>query len=441
MRDTNLHWWRHSIFFRILLIILLSYIAMIYASIATHRTIFRSHRFGKNMENSINFCRYIAGDIGIPPDTVRAAAIAEKLNISIRILSEGLNWSSPEDMKAIDRLKLTECDEEGVYAGFDHGFEVELESDGTCYQFLLQSRKESIPYAVELGISLHLLYITVLLALIYLALRWQLKPLGLLHHSVLRVASGDLDFEIDSPRRDELGMLVRSFNAMRVEILEMLLAREQLLLDVSHEFRSPLTRMKVSLEMMEGSDERDNLISDIAELETMITELLESARIQSPHGGLEMRHTDITALLEESCLEFEGSRPGVNQAGKSKPVFLEIDEARMRIVFKNIIANAVKYSPADGKPVEVSIDDSDATVTVVVKDHGSGIPQKELPFIFEPFYRVDKSRSKGTGGYGLGMHLSKKIVEAHGGDISIDSRLGEGTTVTIRIGKKPTSRG
>jgi signal transduction histidine kinase len=213
----------------------------------------------------------------------------------------------------------------------------------------------------------------------------------------------------------------------------MIEGREQLLLDVSHEFRSPLTRMKVSLEMMEESEERNNLIEDINELEAMVTELLEGARIQSPHGELDLREIDIRDPLERVCRELGERTPGItlNTGGEASRIIA--DPARIRILLKNIIANAVKYTPPGGRPVEITLERMPDAVTITVRDHGCGIPENELPHIFEPFYRVDKSRSKGTGGYGLGMHLSKRIMDAHGGEITVESRVNEGTTVLLRF--------
>jgi signal transduction histidine kinase len=110
---------------------------------------------------------------------------------------------------------------------------------------------------------------------------------------------------------------------------------------------------------------------------------------------------------------------------------IEADRARVRKVLANVLDNAVKYSRGGGAPVRVRIEEGNAEVTVRVEDSGVGIPADELPKLFEPFYRVDRSRSRETGGYGLGLSLCKRIMEAHGGSISISSREGEGTEVAL----------
>ncbi len=112
---------------------------------------------------------------------------------------------------------------------------------------------------------------------------------------------------------------------------------------------------------------------------------------------------------------------------------LEADEERLKTAFKNILDNALKYSTETSSPVEINIQQKDNSIYITFKDTGTGIDKEHLPYIFEPFYRVDSSRSKKTGGYGLGMSLCKKIIESHEGTITIESMPGEGTTVSVTL--------
>jgi signal transduction histidine kinase len=111
----------------------------------------------------------------------------------------------------------------------------------------------------------------------------------------------------------------------------------------------------------------------------------------------------------------------------------ELDCELIRTALKNVLANALKYSPEDGRPVEVSLGSEPPFARVQVADHGIGIAPEDLPNIFEPFYRADRSRSRHTGGYGLGLSLCKAVIEAHGGSIRVESQLHSGTTVTITL--------
>lgn len=269
----------------------------------------------------------------------------------------------------------------------------------------------------------------------YFSIRRILKPIKRLTEGVHEVSRGNLSHQIPIRKKDELGELANSFNSMTKRIREMIHSKEQLLLDISHELRSPITRMKVTLESLLDGKAKESLREDLLEMEGMITEILESERLNSPHGKLNLKRYNISEVIKEVLQDFQDKPPGIKLTSIPEEVFLKIDGDRVKIVFKNILENAIKYSRPESQPVEIFIEDNEKSVWVQIKDHGSGIPKEELPFIFEPFYRVDRSRSKETGGYGLGMSLCKKIMETHGRAIEISSELNVGTTVSLRFGK------
>ena len=211
----------------------------------------------------------------------------------------------------------------------------------------------------------------------------------------------------------------------------MLHTKEQLLLDVSHELRSPLTRVKVALEFLPEGKARNSIAEDIAEMEKMINEILETARMHHLHADLKLQPTDLVATLKEILPDYQELPPGVRFDDFPRALVINIDPGQIKTVFKNIISNAIKFSDAACDSVQISVKSEPHHAVVQIADSGIGIPVEELTFIFEPFYRVDKSRSKDTGGYGLGLSLCKTIMEAHGGKIEITSQPGEGTTVSL----------
>jgi signal transduction histidine kinase len=168
----------------------------------------------------------------------------------------------------------------------------------------------------------------------------------------------------------------------------------------------------------------------------MITEILETARLRDGYARLNLKEIDLVALVGSIIAGFAGSSPEVD--AKDMPVSMPfiVDPELCRTVLKNIITNAVKYSGSDKGPVSVSLLHKPGFVAIEVRDHGVGIPVEDLPHIFEPFYRVEKSRSQTIKGYGLGLNLCKTIVEAHKGRIGIESSPGEGTTVTLSFPEK-----
>ena len=264
-------------------------------------------------------------------------------------------------------------------------------------------------------------------------MRWIMKPINWLYEGVSAIGDGNLGYRLPEKRGDELGKLALAFNKMSDRLREMLEARERLLLDVSHELRSPLTRMKVALEFVQEDKTRDSLLGDVQEMEQMLTEILETARLKSEHGKLELQTVDLNKLIQEVCSEFEGKVPGIHFDRDGRENMVHIDTEQIQTVLKNILVNALKYSIPGNDPVQVRLSKDASGYIIEIQDQGQGIPQDELELIFEPFYRVDKSRTKLTGGYGLGLSMCKTIIEAHGGRISVRSKPGEGAAFCISL--------
>ncbi|MFO7890753.1 MAG: HAMP domain-containing sensor histidine kinase [bacterium] len=427
---------RLSLFIKIILIFIIFYIVLVNIHMYTHKRLVKATRIQELQQDNINLCNYIIQDIGSPPDTLKARLLAERMDIEILIETDSLIWTTQEKIKQFDETTLPQFKNSSTTrAGFANGVRVDINKNDIRYHFIMRTRLKKWSHLLNIVGLIHLSAITLMIILVYAALRWILHPIGTLHQAVQNIKEGDLSTEITTDRRDELGELITSFNKMRIRIQEMIKARDKLLLDVSHELRSPLTRILVSLEMVEDCEEKEDLFADIREMETMVTELLESARIQSKYGGIDLQTENLSMIINEVCQKFSDQKPGIRLHSLPRKIPLLLDSERIKTLFKNIISNALKYSDPEGQPVEISVKKNDAEVTVTIQDHGHGIPEKELPFIFEPFYRVDKSRSKKTGGYGLGMSLSKKIIEAHNGTIEIKSTAGKGTTVFLRFRK------
>lgn len=272
--------------------------------------------------------------------------------------------------------------------------------------------------------------VVIVLIIAHIFIRDLLKPLKELRLGVNRVSEGNLEVEVPVLGKDELAGLSEAFNTMAKRIRGMIKARDQLLLDVSHELRSPITRMKVALEFLPENEKKNSIRADLAEMETMITELLESERLKN--GRLELQACDIITLIKDVAGIMEGRPPGIKLNPMPANLPLTIDEKRIKAVLQNVLENAIKYSTPGSKPVNISYNHDGETATIAITDDGRGIPADELPQIFEPFYRVDRSRSKETGGYGLGLSMCKRIMEAHNGSIKAENNSsGRGVTVTL----------
>lgn len=428
---------RSYLFLKILLVFTLALLTITFLILTTNRLFFRGKMLPVLQRNAVSHARYIIAELGTPPDLLKAREIAKREDIRIRFESPTLKWSSHESMIDFPGLKLPAYkEEEGVFAGFsDAGLCVDIRINDGRYLVVLHRRREGIRHAAEL-FAINVLIITALSIIgVFLIMNWQLKPIRVLREGVKQLSAGNIDYRMSTNRIDELGKLVESFNTMTQRIREMIHSRDRLLQDVSHELRSPLTRVKVALEFLEDNNTKKTISDDISEMETMIRELLETDRLKSQYGGLKLEKTNILHLLREVCTEFADQKPGIKLVSFPGDISLNIDRRRIKILFRNILDNALRYSPPGGYPVEISLREKTDEFIIAVQDFGSGIPEEELPYIFEPFYRVDKSRSKKTGGYGLGMSLSKRIMAAHRGSIEITSRLNVGTTVFLKFKK------
>jgi signal transduction histidine kinase len=264
----------------------------------------------------------------------------------------------------------------------------------------------------------------------HLTLRALLRPLRALNDAVTHLGAGQLDVRIPGGTGDEFGRLSDAFNLMVGRVRGMIHARDQLLVDVSHELRSPITRMKVALELLPNHEQRARLAGDVAEMEHMVTELLELERLQARHGVAPVRQ-DLMPILREVAGKMSDRPPGVCVVSAAEQVVLDVDGDKVRTVLRNLLENAIKYSLADSRPVELSVARTAAGVVVRVTDDGVGIPESAVERVFEPFYRVDPSRSKGTGGYGLGLSICKRVMEAHGGAIAVERGAGRGTSFVL----------
>lgn len=290
--------------------------------------------------------------------------------------------------------------------------------------------------------QIHIFLVATLLLLIaaavwltHVELRRLLRPLHDLGDGVARLSDGQLDVVLPTETRDEFGVLTHAFNRMVRRVREMVQARDQLLLDVSHELRSPLTRMKVAIELIPPGTNRSRMVADLGEMEAMITELLELERLRDGRG-IQMASLDIVPVLRRVADGFADRAPGVRLRAPDGEIRLDLDEDRVSTVVRNLLENAVKYSLPDSRPVELLVEAREDAVVVCVTDDGPGVPECDIPSLFEPFFRVDRSRSKKTGGYGLGLSICKRVVGAHGGTITVENNATRGATFIVTLPRR-----
>ncbi|MCA9625975.1 MAG: HAMP domain-containing protein, partial [Myxococcales bacterium] len=262
------------------------------------------------------------------------------------------------------------------------------------------------------------------------------RPVERITRAARSLGEGDLSARTGIHRRDELGELARTFDEMASRLERMVGTERELLANVSHELRTPLARIRVALEIAEESDDIEGIKShlqgigdDLLELEQLIDQVMMTASLdmtEARSGGLRLRRApvDLVGVAERSEQRFEGLHPDhrLRVETAMAAAVVDADEKLLHRVVDNLLDNAAKYSAPGAGAVELSIAEEPGYVVVEVRDRGIGVAEEDLPMLFEPFFRTDRSRERGTGGVGLGLALCRRIIEAHGGRIEAERR-------------------
>lgn len=281
------------------------------------------------------------------------------------------------------------------------------------------------------------------------------RPLRDMSRVSLAMASGDFSRQVKVNSNDEIGLLADSLNTLSARLQEKLAqlektdqTRREFVTNVSHEIKTPLTIMQVSVEVLQDNliaDEHErrvylnNIHEEILRLRRLVNDVLDLKKMEEGYGDFEKELINFDSIIKSVQNKFNPlqEETGVNLIytvdNKLPRVFCNKD--RMEQVFINLIDNAVRHTPKNGE-VHVTVSSKADSIMIKIRDTGKGIPDEDLPMIWERFYRGDKSRTRTQGGTGLGLAIVKGIVEAHGGFINVQSKLGEGTTFNVIL---PTS--
>jgi signal transduction histidine kinase len=374
----------------------------------------------------------LLGELGDPPSQERARQISRRTSLAIGYEGPEGRWLTGANPIPWRRMRLRPVEGyEGLRIGGMGERQVVVVERGEARLLFELPRRLARPASPVRPLFLVATVVTLLIGGAWLTMRQVFRPLKHIADGVAQVTSGNLTHAVPEEGSREFADLAHAFNQMTERVRQMLAMRERLLLDASHELRSPLTRMKVALEFIPEGKARESLQDDVADMQQMVTAILESARLAQSGEQVRRSRVDLAALLRGVAERFSGRSPGVQIGSASGPCFIAGDPDLVATVLRNVVDNAVKYSADAAQPVRVDLEERAGKATVTVRDSGPGIPPADLPRIFDPFYRVDRSRSRQTGGYGLGLSLCKSIVAAHGGSIAVESTVGAGTTVTI----------
>jgi signal transduction histidine kinase len=349
----------------------------------------------------------LAAEIGSPPDAARAQALVQRLPLSVRIEGPAVQYDSHPQRRAWHRDKPD---------GGDGDWLLQRQTaDGHRIVFGLGdrgwvSRPRTIGWFTLAGLLL-------LTAAAYGYVRHLFRPLDDIRAGARRFGQGEFDTPIPVRRGDELGDLAAQVNTMAQDIRAMLDAKRGLLLAVSHELRSPLTRARLNAELVAEGTARDALQRDLGEMRDLITSLLESERLAQGHTALQRERCDLNALVQAVVDEQFGDT-GLQLALDAKLPPLQADPMRLRLLLRNLIDNALRHGGRQPAP-RIATALRDGMLCVSVRDFGPGVAEADLAHLSEAFYRPDAARQRSTGGVGLGLHLCRMVAQAHGGTLRL----------------------
>ncbi len=501
--------WRHSLGAR--LVLLFALLALASSAIFVSGV---QKAFGANWRVAVrplidDYVDRLAADIGSPPDVAKAQALTARLPLALRIEGPVVNWVSNPQAPGLAGMPMfmrhpmappplaadaandatpdnataatTTAAEAPAWAGAhpgstaapghggppwregrphrrrfavapEHAWLARSTADGHILQFALDiegwaSRSRSIGAAT-------LALLLALLALAWwLVRRWLIQPLLRIGSGAQRFGRGDFSQPIVLQRPDELGALAGQVNRMAADLSSMLEGQRQLLLAISHELRSPLTRARLHAELLDEGGERSALLRDLGQMRDLIADLLESERLARPDSALQREATDgpaLAALVASVRAELHPAFPQAEpQLNWLAPADLAqwpsgwVDRTRLALLLRNLLSNAWRHAAQAPTPPELRLawepaasgtsnGDPNGSLLMSLRDYGPGVAPEHLARLAEPFYRPDSARTRSAGGVGLGLHLCRQVAQAHGGRLEV--ALAEpGLRVSVRL--------
>ena len=304
-------------------------------------------------------------------------------------------------------------------------------ADGTLVTFDSRQPAETLSWPYRLVGSIVILLVAVI-ALSLVAVRWTTRPLA-----VLAEAAEDLGRNLNRPPLAESGPLevrraARAFNSMQARLSAYLRDRTRILAAMSHDLKTPITRLRLRAELLQDETMRAKFERDLTEMEVMVAGTLDFMR------GLESdeprQPLDVNALVQTLADDLRETGGAVHVQGTARSPYLGRPRA-LRRCLTNLVENAIKY----GTRASIVVEDGDERLVVRVRDEGPGLPDQMLERVFEPFYRMEESRSRETGGAGLGLAIAREIARSHGGEVVLRNRADGGLEAVLTLPRSITA--
>lgn len=412
-------------------------------------------QFRRNIQPHLaQYVEYVHRDLGLPPDVKRADAIAKSVPVEIALYQQGRFVHSTDGREPdFDTMQFGRVDRrlESRLAGRSNGPRprvsigradaariIRVEQNDWTVFYTLDPRRRRSADNDELWIALAAVALVLLGG--WWIIRRQLRPIGAIKHTVSRISQGELQARTGISGHDDLATLGSSIDGMAARLQDMLDAKRELLLSVSHELRSPLTRARVALELLPDSSARERVSQDLVEMSDLIDGLLESERLREAHAALDTQQLDMRALVTDTAnalLSTHDAKASIIVPDAA--LLIEGDAARLSVLVRTLVHNAVTHGCTDAATADVTVTlvERENDIELCVEDRGPGIAEERLERVTEAFERLDASRSRNTGGVGLGLNLARLVAEAHGGSLELENRDGGGLRARARLPKRP----
>lgn len=355
--------------------------------------------------------------------------------------------------------------EGGFYVGSNNPFLLKQQDfyykDGSKGSiFIITDVRNLIPQIRNSSIQLIIAYIIISLFTAIIVVYWLyfsiIKPLNVLKIATSEITKGNLNYSIEGDPDDEIGQLCIDFEAMRIRIKDLLESQlenekstKELVSNISHDLKTPITAIKGYSEgiidgVADTEEKREKYIKTIYNkansMSILVDELLQYSKIENNKIDYQFSKLNIDDFfndcIEDLNLDLEVKDIEISYKNNlNKNVNILADPEQLKKVINNIISNSVKYIDRNKGLIHIEITDENEFIQIGISDNGVGIPAEELPFIFDRFYRTDKSRNSTKGGSGIGLSIAKKIIEDHDGEIYARSQEKVGTTIYIKLRK------
>jgi len=333
---------------------------------------------------------------------------------------------------------------EGKYIATDSPITINGEHKGHVFMFAKTSYViRAVDQLSNQFLIASLVTVVLTIVTIFILSRFIAHPLIKMKEATEQLSKGNHNVELHTERKDELGELANSITKLSQDLKRLKMARNEFLASVSHELRTPLTYIKGYADIINRPDTSEEEVKEYVDiireeteqLTVLIKNLFQLAKIDQNNFLIKRERVELCEFLQ-------------NIVERIQPVFAEkkillhvncpnelivfIDPERFQQVFVNILDNAKKHSDG-GSKISIEVKQTNHHITITIIDEGEGIHEQDLPYIFDRLYRVEKSRSRQSGGAGLGLSITKEIVESHGGSIEVQSKPGKGTSVIIKL--------